>query len=204
MWWNDIADLSTCLASDPRWDSGIAPTARIELGAVLDESGGPITVGAGTVICAGATLKGPLLIGKDCLIGNQALIRGPALIEDGVRIGFATEIKNARLGNGATIGPMCFVADSRVDEEAYLGAQVRTSNQRLDRARVAVMHDGERVDTGLAKLGCLIGSRACLGIQVIILPGRVVAPESLFEPRFTIDRNYPQGRYRARQTVESY
>src|SRR5574343_171347 len=114
MWWNDIADLGTCLASDPRWASGIAPTARIEPGAVLDETGGPIAVGAATVICAGAMLKGPLIIGNDCLIGNQALIRGPALIEDGVRIGFATEIKNARLGNGTTIGPMCFVADSRV------------------------------------------------------------------------------------------
>ncbi len=204
MWWDDIACLCTGLASDPRWKSGIAPTARIDPGAVLDETGGPIAVGPGTVICAGATLKGPLIIGENCLIGNQALIRGPALIEDGVRIGFATEIKNAKLGKSAMIGPMCFVADSRVDEEVYLGAQVRTSNQRLDRAPVAVMHEGNRVDTGLVKLGCWIRARASLGIQVIVLPGRVIASGSLFEPRFTIDRNYPQGRYRARQTVETY
>lgn len=204
MWWNEIARLAQCLGSDPRWDCGIAPTARIEPGAVLDDSAGPIAVGPASVICAGATLKGPIIIGRDCLIGNQALIRGPALIEDGVRIGFATEIKNAKLMSGATIGPMCFVADSRVDEEAYLGAQVRTSNQRLDRAPVAVMHQGSRIDTGLAKLGCWIGARAALGIQVIVLPGRVIEPESLFEPRFTIDRNYPQARYRARQVVEAY
>lgn len=204
MWWNDIAQLGKTLASDPRWASGIAPTARIEPGAVLDETGGPIAVGADTVICTGAMIKGPIIIGKDCLIGNQTMIRGPALIEDGVRIGFATEIKNARLAKGATIGPMCFVADSKIDEEAYLGAQVRTSNQRLDRTPVAVIHQGERIDTGQAKLGCWIGARASLGIQVIVLPGRVIASGSLFEPRFTIDRNYPQGRYRTRQTVEAY
>lgn len=204
MWWNDIAILGDNLASDQGWATGIAPTARVEPGAVLDDTGGPIAVGAGTTICAGATLKGPIVIGPDCLIGNQSMVRGPALIEDGVRIGFATEIKNALLRKGATIGPMCFVADSIVDEEAYLGAQVRTSNQRLDRALVAVIHRGERVETGMAKLGCWIGARASLGIQVIVLPGRVVAPESLFEPRFTVDRNYPAGRYRVVQTVEAY
>lgn len=204
MWWNEIAHLGPCLVDDPRLSSGIAPTARVDPGAVLDDTGGPIAVGADTVICAGATLKGPIIIGQNCLIGNQALVRGAALIGDDVRIGFATEIKNAKLGSGATIGPMCFVADSRIDEEAYLGAQVRTSNQRLDRAPVAVIHEREWVDTGLPKLGCWIGARAALGIQTIVLPGRVIAPDSLFEPRFTIDRNYPQGRYRARQTVEAY
>lgn len=204
MWWSDVASLGRRLAADPRFGSGIAPTARVEQGATLDESGGPIAIGAGSIVCAGAMLKGPLVIGRDCLVGGNAMLRGPALIEDGVRIGFATEIKNAELRCRATIGPMCFVADSRLDEEAYLGAQVRTSNHRLDRQPVGVMHEGRVVDTGMEKLGCWVGARASLGIQVIILPGRVIAPDSLFEPRITINRNYPQGRYRATQTIEAY
>lgn len=204
MWWNDIAGLGARLSADPRLGAGIDPGARIDPGAVIDETGGPVAIGAGSLVCAGATIRGPVIIGRDCLIGNQTMVRGPALIGDGVRIGFAAEIKNAEFRNGATIGPMCFVADSRVDEEAYLGAQVRTSNQRLDRGPVAVMDAGGMVDTGLDKLGCWIGARAALGIQVIVLPGRVIAPESLFEPRITINRNYPQGRYRALQTIEAY
>jgi len=204
MWWSEIASLGERLPADPRFGTGVAPTARIEDGATLDESSGPIAIGAGTLVCAGAVLKGPVIIGRDCLVGSSVMLRGPALVEDGVRIGFATEIKNARLARGATIGPMCFVADSRVDEEAYLGAQVRTSNQRLDRKGVSVIEAGARADTGMDKLGCWIGARASLGIQVVVLPGRVVAPDSLFEPRITIDRNYPQGRYRVPQTLEAY
>jgi bifunctional UDP-N-acetylglucosamine pyrophosphorylase/glucosamine-1-phosphate N-acetyltransferase len=155
-------------------------------------------------VCAGAIIRGPVIIGAGCLIGNQAMVRGPALIEDGVRIGFATEIKNAEIRTGSLIGPMCFIADSRIDEEAYLGAQVRTSNQRLDRATVKVRHETGELDSGRDKLGCWIGARSSLGIQVIVLPGRVVAPGSLFEPRVTIARNYPAGRYRAQQSIEAY
>ena len=122
------------------------------------------------------TSQGPLEIGSDCLIGNLAIVRGPARIGNGTRIGFATEIKNAIIDERVTIGPQCFVADSKIESEAYLGAQVRTSNHRLDKATVKVMVDGEAVDTGLEKLGCLIGARSALGIQVIILPGRIIAP----------------------------
>jgi bifunctional UDP-N-acetylglucosamine pyrophosphorylase/glucosamine-1-phosphate N-acetyltransferase len=170
----------------------------------LDASRGAIAIGERTKICHGAHLQGPLEIGSDCLIGNLAIVRGPARIGNGTRIGFATEIKNAIIEDRVTIGPQCFVADSKIETEAYLGAQVRTSNHRLDKATVKVMVDGESVDTGLEKLGCLIGARAALGIQVIVLPGRVVAPGSIFAPRITIEKNLPPGRYRPAQQLETF
>jgi bifunctional UDP-N-acetylglucosamine pyrophosphorylase/glucosamine-1-phosphate N-acetyltransferase len=200
MWWADVRDLGVRLAD---MTAGIDPTATIEPGATLDESTGPIAIGAGTRVCGGAVLKGPLAIGADCLIGNNAMVRGPAAIGDKVRIGYATEIKQALIADRVSIGPMCFVADSRVDAGAYLGALVRTSNHRLDGAPISV-RDGDGVtDTGCEKLGCWIGADASLGIQVIVLPGRVIAPGSLFEPRVTIDRNYPAGHYRHKQTLET-
>jgi bifunctional UDP-N-acetylglucosamine pyrophosphorylase/glucosamine-1-phosphate N-acetyltransferase len=134
----------------------------------------------------------------------MAIIRGTTSIGDSCRIGFAAEIKNALIGNGVTIGPQCFVADSKLEQQAYLGAQVRTSNHRLDKRAVEVMVDGRRVDTGLEKLGCLIGARAALGIQVIVLPGREIAADSLFAPRTTVERNLPAGRYRPSQTLEQF
>jgi acetyltransferase-like isoleucine patch superfamily enzyme len=102
------------------------------------------------------------------------------------------------------IGPQCFVADSKIENDAYLGAQVRTSNHRLDKRTVEVLVDGKRVDTGLEKLGCLIGARSALGIQVIILPGREIAPDSIFAPRVTIEKNLPTGRYRLAQPLENF
>lgn len=200
MWWADVRDLGLALAG---LTASVDPAATIEPGAMLDESAGPIVIGARTKICGGAVLKGPLAIGADCLIGNNAMVRGPTLIGDNVRIGYAAEVKQALIGDGVSIGPMCFVADSRVDSGAYLGALVRTSNHRLDAKSISV-RDGDVVtDTALEKLGCWIGAGASLGIQVIVLPGRVIAPDSLFEPRVTVDRNYPAGRYRLKQTLEA-
>lgn len=204
MWWDDVAGLEQSLEKDPRYAGGIAAGAYVENGVILDERSGPIAIGNGTRVFNGAVLRGPVIVGSNCLIGNQAMIRGPALIEDDVQIGFATEVKNALVGAGCLIGPMCFVADSRLDKQAYLGAQVRTSNQRLDRSSIVVRNENSEIDTGMDKLGCWIGARTSLGIQVIVLPGRVVPPDSVFEPRLTIARNFPPGRYRTRQSIESY
>ena len=206
MWWRELqaqGDLWPAL-SDPAESLIVDPTAIIADDVVLDSSRGPIIIGARTKICRGAHLQGPLEIGSDCLVGDLAMVRGPARIGDGTRIGFATEIKNAIIEERVTIGPQCFVADSKIEREAYLGAQVRTSNHRLDKATVKVMVDGEAVDTGLEKLGCLIGAQSALGIQVIILPGRIVAPGSIFAPRITIEKNLPPGRYRQAQQLEKY
>ncbi len=51
------------------------------------------------------------MIGANCLIGNYAFIRPGTTISNGVKIGFATEIKNAVIEAEATIGPQCFIAD---------------------------------------------------------------------------------------------
>ena len=206
MWWRELQAQQNLWPSfsDAGEPLNVDPTAIISEGAVLDATDGPVMVGARTKICRGAYLQGPVTIGSDCMIGDLAVVRGPAQIGNGTRIGFATEIKNAIIGERVMVGPQCFVADSKIENEAYLGAQVRTSNHRLDKANVTVMVDGQTVDTGLEKLGCLIGARSALGIQVIILPGRVVAPDSLFAPRITIERNLPSGRYRQRQHLESF
>lgn len=203
MWWVEVRSLATRLANAA--DGGpsrIDVSAVIEPGVVIDDGPGPVVIGARSRICRGALLRGPILIGTDCLIGNNAMLRGPIDIGDRVRIGYATEIKQALIADRVTIGPLCFVADSKLDEDVYLGAQVRTSNHRLDRKEIVVRDGTQEIATGLEKLGCWIGARASLGVQVIILPGRVIAEDSLFEPRVTIARNHPSGRYRTKQIVE--
>lgn len=199
-WWTAIAALGESFAGETadRRD----PSALIDPAATIDSSAGPVAIGAGTRICAGAVLRGPLRIGPGGLVGNGAFLRGPLVIGTGVSIGYCTELKQAVIGDRVAIGPLCFVADSRVDDVAYLGAMVRTSNQRLDRRPVTVRQDGGPVETGLAKLGCWIGAGASLGIQVIVLPGRVIAPGTLIEPRVTVSRNLPRGHYRLAQALE--
>lgn len=204
MWWREVQAQRHLWPTDIDQSLSVDPTATVAEGAVLDTSRGPIVIGKRSTICRGAHLQGPITIGRDCMIGDLAVVRGPVQIGNDTRIGFAAEIKNAIIEERVTIGPQCFVADSKVEKEAYLGAQVRTSNHRLDKGTVKVMVDGEAVDTGLDKLGCLIGARAALGIQVIVLPGRVIAPDSVFAPRVTIEKNLPPGRYRPTQQLETF
>lgn len=198
MWWTELQAQAERLRSlQPHRGAG----ARIAPGALLE---GAVRVEAGAVVCHGACIAGPVVLGEGCRIGNYAMIRGPTWIGPGTCVGYATEIKNAIVGHGVRIGPLCFVADSWLEDEAYLGAMVRTSNHRLDGKTVVVRIDGAEHDSGLEKLGCLVGARARLGIQVVVLPGRVVAPGSLFAPRITIERNLPAGRYRLRQALERF
>jgi bifunctional UDP-N-acetylglucosamine pyrophosphorylase/glucosamine-1-phosphate N-acetyltransferase len=202
MWWRDLETRRALVAAGDQ--SHIDETSNVEPGAVLDDSSGPIRIGALTRVCGGAIIKGPVTIGERCLIGNLAMVRGPTSIGDDVCIGFASEIKASVVERRVSIGPQCFVADSWLEEEAYLGAQVRTSNHRLDRRNVSVLDGANMIDSGTDKLGCQIGARSSLGIQVIILPGRVIAPNSTFAPRVTVEKNLPTGRYRLSQTLESF
>jgi bifunctional UDP-N-acetylglucosamine pyrophosphorylase/glucosamine-1-phosphate N-acetyltransferase len=206
VWWRELEaqerDFSDLLRDGHRAD--VHPSAYVSESAVLDTARGPVFIGARTRICDGAYVQGPVTIGSDCLIGNLALVRGATSIGSGTRVGFATEIKNAIIEEQVTIGPQCFIADSKIERDSYLGAQVRTSNHRLDKSSVKVLVEGDWVDTGLEKLGCLIGEGSSLGIQVIVLPGRVIAPRSQFAPRITVEKNLPTGRYRLAQQLESF
>ena len=198
MWWILLQEQAE------RFQGGFTPyrdpSAVIAKTATLE---GEVSVGRNTKICAGAFIQGPVVIGDNCLVGNNTMIRGPLTIGHGSRIGYAAEIKGSIIGENVMIGPMCFIGDSVIDERAYLGAMVRTSNQRLDLEPVSVLYDGVRYATGMEKLGCHIGARASLGIQVIILPGRMVAPGSLFGPRITVEKNLPAGRYTLKQELSS-
>lgn len=206
MWWRELEaqerEFRELLPEDHAAD--VHPSAFVSESATLDTTRGPVFVGARSRICDGAYVQGPVTIGADCLIGNLAMVRGSTSIGDSTRIGFAAEIKNAIIEEAVTIGPQCYIADSKIERDAYLGAQVRTSNHRLDRTSVRVLVENAWVDTGLEKLGCLIGARSSLGIQVIVLPGRMIAPDTSLAPRITVEKNLPPGRYRLAQQLESF
>ncbi|MCM8557464.1 hypothetical protein [Sphingomicrobium sediminis] len=196
MWWTELDRIAGDLRALDGTD--IAPSAIIHPEALLE---GPVRIGERTRVCRGAHIIGPVEIGEDCLIGDQVMLRGATRIGDHVRLGFCAEVKASILADHVSIGPQCFVADSLLDRDVYLGAQVRTSNHRLDKANIQVQANGGTHDSGRDKLGTHIGARTTLGIQCIILPGRIVPADSLFGPRITIEKNLPPGRYRLAQQL---
>lgn len=195
-WWKELGEIPARLSALERC---------VEEGAIVEELAdirGAVKIGTGTKICRGAVIEGSVAIGRNCLIGNNSMVRGPAVIGDGVLIGFSVEVKNAIIEDSASIGPLCFVADSIVRKGAFLGALVRTSNFMLQKNSVKVLDEGELVSTGLEKLGACIGEDASLGIGVVILPGRAVAPKTVIGPHVIVEKNLKPGVYLLKQEVD--
>lgn len=162
---------------------------------------GKLSVGTGTSISKDAKLSGNIVIGNNCMIGIGVILRGNVRIYDNVRIGYGVEIKNSIVKENTTIGPLCYLGDSLVEKNVYLGALVRTSNHRLDRDNIKAWNGEYLEDTYLEKLGAWIKESANLGVGVVILPGRIVPEKSIFSPNIVIAKNYPTGNYRIIQNI---
>ena len=161
----------------------------------------PAYTGDNTFISNDAIFNGKIIIGDNCMIGTGVVIRGNVIIEDNVRIGYGAEIKDSIIREKTTIGPLCYIGDSLIEKEVYMGALVRTSNHRLDRNIIKSWNGVMFEETGFEKLGAWVKERSALGIGVIILPGRIVPENSIFEPHIVITKNYVPGHYRLEQNI---
>lgn len=171
---------------------------------VYGEPGSPVRpayTGNNTRISGDAVFSGSVIIGDNCMIGTGAVIRGNVIIGNNVKVGYGVEIKDSVIKDDTTIGPLCYIGDSLIEKGVYMGALVRTSNHRLDRETVKSWNGEAFEETGHEKLGAWVKENASLGIGVVILPGRIVPENSIFEPHIVITKNYVPGHYRAQQNI---
>ncbi len=125
-------------------------------------------------------------VASDCRIGPYARLRPGSALEPSVRIGNFVEIKNATLGFGAKVNHLSYVGDSRVGENANIGAGTITCN-----------YDGfskHRTEIGA---GAFIGSNTALvapvsiGTNVIVGAGSTIT-NSVAAEALTIARGRQQ------------
>jgi NDP-sugar pyrophosphorylase family protein len=133
-------------------------------------------------ISESATVIGPTVIGRGTEIRPGAYIRGAVIIGDGAVIGNSTEIKNAIIFDGVQLPHYNYVGDSIIGYKAHLGAGAIISNFRLDHASIKITGDGEKFDTGLRKMGVLLGDFAEVGCNSVICPGSIIGRGSVIYP----------------------
>ena len=184
------------------WHEWKALRENINLNGKPDNLKRPAYSGKNTVISDDAIFDGKIIIGDNCMIGAGAVLRGNVIIENNVRIGYGVEIKDSIIREKTTIGPLCYIGDSLIEKEVYMGALVRTSNHRLDREIIKSWNGEIYEETGLEKLGAWVKKKTALGIGVVILPGRIVPENSIFEPHIIITKNYAPGHYRLEQKID--
>jgi UDP-N-acetylglucosamine diphosphorylase/glucosamine-1-phosphate N-acetyltransferase len=127
---------------------------EIEPCAVLDARQGPIYIGKGTIVKAGANLRGPLSIGPECRINGEVVAS--------IFHGYSNK------------GHYGFIGHSYIGEWVNLGAGTTNSNLKNTYGTVKVMVNGKEVDSGQQFLGCFIGDHAKLGIGTLITTGAVI------------------------------
>ena len=135
---------------------------------------GPVVIGPGTRVLAGVNIRGPAVIGAECEIGPNCLVRPSTSIGDRCKVGNACEVKNSILMDDTHVPHLNYVGDSILGERCNLGAGTKIANLRLDERTVRVAVKGKEVDTGLRKLGVIMGDDVKTGINASIDVGTVI------------------------------
>lgn len=145
-----------------------------------------IAIGQGTLVEPGAMIVGPCLIGPNCQIRQGAYIRGNVVAGPGAVIGHDTEVKHAILLNGAAAAHFNYVGNSILGRNANLGAGVKCANLRLDHKEIIVYVRGQKIATGLKKLGAIVGDGAQLGCNAVTNPGTLIGKGAICYPCLNI------------------
>ena len=141
-----------------------------------------IVIGRGTRIEPGAYIRGPCWIGEGSIIRHGAYIREYVITGKECVIGHATEIKHSILLNNAHAAHFNYVGDSILGNHVNLGAGAKCANLRFDGRSIAVHHEKKKWETGLTKLGAILGDRSQLGCNVVTNPGTLFLPDAVCAP----------------------
>lgn len=151
-----------------------------------------VWVGKGTTIEKTVLIKGPAIIGYNCEIRHSAYLRENVIIGDNVVVGNSTEIKNSILFNKVQVPHFNYVGDSILGHGAHLGAGVILSNLKSSRQSVAIKHETELVETGLIKIGAILGDLVEVGCNSVLNPGTIVGKGSIIYPLTSVRGYIPE------------
>lgn len=129
-----------------------------------------------------ASITGPCIIGPEAEVRHCAFIRGNALVGAGAVVGNSTELKNVILFDKVQVPHYNYVGDSILGYRAHMGAGSITSNVKSDKKLVVVKNGPERIETGLKKVGAMLGDHVEIGCGSVLNPGTVIGRNSHVYP----------------------
>ncbi|MFN8178249.1 MAG: putative sugar nucleotidyl transferase [bacterium] len=149
----------------------VAEGVRVDAGAVLDASEGPILLGPGSRIMANAVVTGPVAIGRDGRVKPLGRVSATSLgpvcrvggeVDGCILLGFSNKQHDGFLGH------------SYLGAWVNLGAATDTSDLKNDYGPVRVTLGGETIDTGDMHVGSLIGDHTKTAIHTRLNTGTVL------------------------------
>lgn len=149
---------------------------------------GRVTLGDNVRVLENAVIRGPAYIGPNSIIGNNALVRDYSHIGADCVIGYSTEVKNSYIGDGCWFHSS-YIGDSIIGKGCSFGAGTVLANFRFDEQNVSVMVADEAIDTGLDKLGAIVGNNCKTGVNASITPGTKIGPNSIVGPHVYLTKD---------------
>lgn len=118
-----------------------------------------------------AYLGAPCIIGANTEVRHGAFIRGSALVGDNCVVGNSVELKNVILFDNVQTPHYNYVGDSILGYKSHMGAGSITSNVKSDKTNVVVKSDDEKIETGIKKIGAMLGDFVEVGCNSVLNPG---------------------------------
>ena len=190
----DLYDLTHTLAADYLagftypWEAlaGIKEFI-LTLGKTLDpaeyeEVSPSVWVHRTAVVAPTAYLGAPCIIGAETEVRHCAFIRGSALVGKNCVVGNSVELKNVILFDNVQTPHYNYVGDSILGYKSHMGAGSLTSNVKSDKTLVKVKDGDEVIETGLKKMGAMLGDRVEVGCNSVLNPGTVIGRNTNIYP----------------------
>ena len=193
---NDMYDLDHTLASNYLkqftypWEAlkGIKDLI-IELGSQLSsdeytEVSEHVWVHKEATVFPSAYLGAPCIIGKGTEVRHGAFVRGSALVGENCVVGNSVELKNVIIFDNVQVPHYNYVGDSILGYKSHMGAGSITSNVKSDKTLVVVKDriNGEQIETGLKKMGAMLGDYVEVGCNSVLNPGTMIGRHSNIYP----------------------
>lgn len=171
-----------------------------------DQIGEDVWISKTATVAPSAMITGPLIICENAEVRHCAFIRGKAIVGSGAVVGNSTELKNSILFDNVQVPHFNYVGDSIYGYRSHTGAGVIASNLKSDKSNVVIDLNGEKVDTGLKKLGAIIGDYVEVGCNSVLNPGTVVGRNTNIYPLSRVRGFVPEGSIfkRPEEVVEKY
>ncbi len=160
--------------------------------AEYDHPSETVWIAKDAVIAPTAFIGECVIVGPKTEVRHGAFIRGKALIGNCAVIGNSVELKNVIIFDAAEVPHFNYVGDSILGYHAHMGAGSVTSNVRSDRKNVVVRDGSEAIETGLRKVGAMLGDHAEIGCNAVLNPGAIVGRNAMVYPTACVRGTVPQ------------
>ena len=129
-----------------------------------------------------AYIGSPCIIGANTEVRHCAFIRGSALVGENCVVGNSVELKNVIIFDNVQTPHYNYVGDSILGYKSHMGAGSITSNVKSDKTNVVIRSEADQIETGIKKIGAMLGDHVEVGCNSVLNPGTVIGRNTNIYP----------------------